>query len=211
MSMLTIKASPRTGRGKEAAKKLRAAGMVPAVLYGGAVETQLLAVEAKALSKLISQGAASHLVQLETAAGSLPVLLKEVSRDPLSGRLVHVDFYQVAMDRKLRTVVPVVLTGEGQRAADGGVVVHTAREVEVECLPAQIPDRLEADISKLAIGESLKAADLVLPEGVELVSDPDTVIASITTPASEEELEAQTEEQVAEPELVGKEKDEDEE
>lgn len=188
MESLTIQATERSVSGKGAAHKARQAGKVPAVAYGRDYSAQLLEVDAKELTRLVERGAQGRLVVLNVNGAKRSVLLKEVQRDPLTGRPLHADFHAVALDQKIRTEVPVTITGEG-RLVDR-VLVHGAREVMVECLPMAIPEYFEVNVENLEVGESIKAGQLTLPSDVTLLADPETVIVSITVPRAAIETES---------------------
>jgi len=121
------------------------------------------------------------------------VLLKDLQIHPVRGDVIHADFHQVNLKEAITTPVPVVLTGEETRGNDGGVVTFLRREVQVTCLPTDIPDSLTADVSSLKIGDSLQAKDLPLPEGVSLADDPEEVIVTVLAPRRAEPAEAETE------------------
>jgi large subunit ribosomal protein L25 len=123
-----------------------------------------------------------------------PVILKEFQRDPISGRVSHVDLVVVRLDRVIQTSVTVEIVGDSPGAREGGVLQQVAREVTVEALPMEVPDRIEADISGLAIGDSIRLGDLPVPEGVRFVDDEETVIATVTVPTRVEEPEVEAEE-----------------
>lgn len=208
MASLAIKAAERSGHGRGAARELRAVGQVPAVVYGQGQPAQSISVAARDLAKLVEHGAEGHLISLQIGNAQKSVLLKELQRDAISGKFLHVDFHAVALDRKVHTVVPIVVLGELSRNADR-VVVHGAREITVECLPTAIPEHFEVNAENLEIGESFKAGQLTLPAGVSLVTDPETMIVAITQPRAAVEAEETTE--AAEPEVVGEKKKTDEE
>jgi large subunit ribosomal protein L25 len=205
MAGLAIEGELRSATGKGAARKLRAAGKVPAVMYGTNMASQTLEVDAKQLSRLVEQGAQGRLVTLRLGGKERAVLLKDLQIDPIKGDPVHADFHAVALDRKLNTQVSVVILGENVKE-DEGVLVHGAREITVECLPTAIPEYVELNVEDLEVGDTVRAHDLSLPPGVTLVSDPDEVIVSVVLPRAVEEEEPDTKE---EPELVDAEEAED--
>lgn len=126
------------------------------------------------------------------------VLIKEVQRDPVKGTLQHIDFYEVAMDRPVDTTVGVLLTGEGERESDGGIVNLVVRELAISCLPSQIPEHITVDISAMAIGDTLLIKDLQIPDGITVNQNPDEVVVTIAAPARAAEVdEAEAEEEGA--------------
>jgi large subunit ribosomal protein L25 len=189
MENLAIQAVERTERGRSGVRQTRLAGKVPAVVYGQGQPATLVEVDAKDLDKIVSHGAAGHLITLNVGGTAHAVLMKEVQRDPVNRQVLHVDFHAVSLDRKVHTEVTIVVVGEHSRTGDR-VVVHGAREIAVECLPAAIPEHIEVNAENLEVGESIKASQLILPAGVTLVTDPDTMIISITEPRAAVEAEA---------------------
>ncbi|MGI6610318.1 MAG: 50S ribosomal protein L25 [Limnochordia bacterium] len=210
MASLAIQAVTRQATGKGAARRARAAGKAPAVMYGVGIDSRLLELDARELERLVEQGAHGRLITLSLDGETRAVILKDVQRHPVKGTVLHVDFHAVALDEVLQTSVVVIITGDAEREDDGGVLVHGTRELIVECLPTDIPEHFEADVSGLEIGGTVRAEDVVMPPGVSLVSDPDTVIASVVIPRSVIEEDEEDEEEQAEPELIG-ESDDDEE
>ena len=173
-------------------------GKVPAVVYGVGIDALSLSVSGKELGRIVDQGARGRLVKLEKEDGPLTVVLKEITRHPVSGSLLHADFHKVALDQLMNTEVSVVVVGENEREVDGAVVVQGLRHIMVECLPTEIPEYVEANVANMEIGNTLRSGDLTLPEGVTLVSDAEAVVVTVTAPslAVEEETTAdETEEQ----------------
>ena len=192
----------RDGRGKGAARKLRAAGRIPGICYGARDEAQAVALDPRMLDRLISTSAAGINTLFDLVGGGAldgkRVLVKEIQRDPVTGTPLHADLYAVDLDREVEVSVPYRLTGTAQGVKMGGIVDHSLREVEISCLPRWIPEEIEVDISGLEIGDSLHVRDISLPENVTLVSDPDLSVVSIVAPAAaEEEVVPEGEEEVA--------------
>ena len=198
MHGFTIKVEDRSEHGKAAVRRMRAEGKVPAVVYGVGIDALSLSVSGKELGRIVDQGARGRLVKLEKEDGPLTVVLKEITRHPVSGSLLHADFHKVALDQLMNTEVSVVVVGENEREVDGAVVVQGLRHIMVECLPTEIPEYVEANVANMEIGNTLRSGDLTLPEGVTLVSDAEAVVVTVTAPslAVEEETTAdETEEQ----------------
>jgi len=170
-------------RGKESGRKLRRQGKVPAVIYGGSPGPgELIAVEERELSALLRDHP-SAVVEIAVDGGEpVPALIAEVQRDFLSGRLLHVDFRRINRNEKIRVPVRVELSGESPAERQGGVVQLVLHELEVECLPDDLPSALTVDVGGLEIGDRLTARDLVLPPGVELAEDPEAVVAVALPP-----------------------------
>src|ERR687889_1764672 len=188
-----LQAREREGRGKNDARRLRAQGMTPAVLYGDGDGNAVLAVPTKVVDYTLQHYGDNALYDLSIGGGgSSTARVVDVHRDPVTGRLVHVDFAPVNMRERIEVTVPLHLVGESPGSEEGGVLQQVAYEVRVESLPGDIPQELTLDVSTLGMGENLTLADLSLPEGVTLTSDPEEVAATVTTPTeiTEEDLEA---------------------
>jgi large subunit ribosomal protein L25 len=182
----TLKAEPREGSGKGPARRLRAAGRVPGILYGHGMEPLPLSVSGLDLLHLFHQtaGGSSIVVDLELDGTTHLVIPREIQRDHIHSRYVHVDFLAVRRDEKITINVEVHEIGEAPGIKAGGVIEHHLRDVEIECLPGNVPEVLEADISALEIGDMLRVGDVVVPDGVQILTDPDTPVISIITPAA---------------------------
>jgi large subunit ribosomal protein L25 len=192
-----LEAREREGRGKNDARRLRAQGMVPAVLYGdgGGAGSTVLAIPAKVVDYTLQHVGDNALYDLKLGGhDDATVRVVAVQRNPVSGRLVHVDFAPVDMRERIVITVPLTVAGadESPGVTEGGVLDQVAYEVEVESLPGDIPQELMLDVSGLHIGDNLTLADVELPEGVELISDPEEIAATVTPPTeiSDEEMEA---------------------
>lgn len=195
---LTIEVTAREKRGKGASRRLRAAGKIPAVVYGGGKETVPIEIDRKAVIDLLKQSGTENAVFLLKLAGSgkeRHTMIRELDLDPVSRQIRHIDFQRVVMTEKVRVQVQVELLGvaSGVKNEDG-LLDFVTREVEVECLPGDIPRHLTIDVSALHIGQHIEARELVLPAGVTLIEDGERVIASVTHSrlAVEEEAAAET-------------------
>jgi large subunit ribosomal protein L25 len=188
-----LQARPREERGKNAARRLRASGMLPAVLYGdGDGASTALAVPDRVVDYTLHHIGDNALYDIDLGAGGSTARIVDVQRDPVSGRLLHVDFAPVDMQRRIEVTVPLHVVGEAPGTEEGGVLQQVAYEVQIETLPGDIPQELTLDVSSLGMNENLTLADLRLPEGITLVSDPEEVAAIVTAPTeiTEEDLEA---------------------
>jgi large subunit ribosomal protein L25 len=201
-------AERREGTGKGVARKLRAAGRVPAVLYGQDQESVAISVDARELIHLFHQAASANvLLDLVLDGTEHLTIPREVQRDHIHSRFVHVDFLVVRRDETIAVNVEVLEVGEAPGVKAGGVIEHHLRELHVECFPQDVPEHINADISALEIGDMLHVRDLVLPKGVTVLTNPDDAVLSVITPAAlrvEAELllpgeEAPPEEEVEEP------------
>ena len=188
-----LKAREREGRGKNDARRLRVSGFVPAVLYGdGGEENAVLAVPDRVVDYTLTHFGDNALYDLERDGGTTTARVVDVQRNPVSGRLVHVDFAPVDMTERIVVTVPVAITGESPGVDEGGVLQQVAYEIELETLPGNIPQEVELDVSRLGLNENLTLADLSLPEDAVLISDPEEVAATVTPPTeiTDEEMEA---------------------
>ena len=188
-----LQASEREERGKNAARRLRASGMIPAVLYGdGDGQSKPLSVPGKIVDYTLHHLGDNALYDIDLGAGSSTARIVDVQRDPVTGRLVHVDFAPVNMRERIEVTVPLHLIGESPGAEEGGVLQQVAYEVRIESLPGDIPQELTLDVSTLGMNENLTLEDMALPDGITLISDPEEVAATVTAPTeiTEEDLEA---------------------
>jgi len=179
----------RAGLGKGAARKLRAAGKIPAVLYGRGRESLSLALDPRALDRILRASGANTLLDLSVEGHpevkDTVALVKQLQRDPLRGSIVHADLYAVDLTRAVRVEVPVHLVGKARGLDFGGILEHTLRELELECLPRAIPDAIEVDVTHLEVGEAIHVRELALPEGVTMVTDADLAVVAVTVPQVE--------------------------
>jgi large subunit ribosomal protein L25 len=208
---VVVEAAPRAERGKNEARRLRASGRVPAVLYGGKGDAITLSVNTKQVNAILrSQSGHNTLFQVDLNGKHEPAILKDWLNDPVSGNLLHVDLLRVAMDVRMRVQVPVHTFGDPAGVkVQGGVFEVVTREVEIECLPGDIPSEFKADISGLMLNQALRARDLQLdPSKLKLITDPEQVLAHVVTLKVEEEkpVEAVATEAAtpAEPEVIKK-------
>lgn len=202
MEQITLEAQERVVFGK-ANRRLRKEGLVPAVMYGRGVKPQALALEAKAAERVFKEAGGSRLVSLKAGeARARKVLIQDAQRDPVKGGLTHLDFFAVKMNEVLKAEVPLRFVGESPVARDGGTLVKNLEKLEVECLPADLPEAVEVDISGLDDFEkTITLEDVKLPEGVKLLEDDLSImVAKMEAPRTDEEL-AELEEPVGEAEL----------
>lgn len=208
MEKILVKADKRPEIGKGAARSLRRMGMLPAVVYSAGNSTPIK-VQGKQMTNLIYSGAGEHsLITIElnedgSKTTEHPVLVKDYQRDPVSEELLHIDFLEVSLKEAVKVTVPLVIVKQPAGVKMGGIMQHRLREVEVECLPTQIPDRFEVDAESIEIGNSLHVSELSIPEGVEILTDPSEVILLVSAAVVEEAApEEVAEEEATEPELV---------
>jgi len=190
MAQIIVQGAPRAERGKNEARRLRNSGNVPAVLYGGKGEALTLAVNAKQVTAILkSETGQNTLFQVAVSGKQEPAIVKDWQVDPVSGRLLHVDLLRVAMDVRMKVKVPVHTFGDPAGVkVQGGVFEIVTRDVEVECLPADIPTEFKVDVSGLMLNQSLRAADLVIDKAkIKLVTDANAVLAHVVALRVEEE------------------------
>ena len=189
MAVHALVAETRDATGKGVARKLRAAGRIPAVLYGREEETKAISIDPSALQRLLQRSGAgmNTLIELSVDDTSRTVLVKEFQRDPVRGRPLHADFYLIELDKTVEVSVPIHLVGRPPGVEEGGILDHPLREIELECLPQAIPEGIDVDVSLLDVGDSIHVRDLTLPEGVSVQTDENQAVASVVAPAVVEE------------------------
>src|SRR6202162_4902845 len=218
METFTAEGKIREGRGKGPARRTRLTGMVPAILYGGKKDSISLAVNAKQVARILrSETGHNTIFTVQVASGAAEkAMVKDWQVDPVTGKLLHVDLHRIAMDVRMRVMVPVHTFGEPQGVKmQGGVFETVTREVEIECLPADIPEEFRVDVTEMLIGKQLRAADLPFdPAKIKLITDPTRVLAHVVVLKKEEEPAPEaavaTETAPAEPEVIKKGKKEEE-
>jgi large subunit ribosomal protein L25 len=220
MEQRELEVSLRADKGKEAARRIRRGGMIPAVLYGRKTETLHLVVKPEDLKKILTTGARENtLIGLKVTGaggkkvGSQVVMLKDLQVHPLSQSYLHADFYAVAMDEKIEIDIPIRLVGKAEGVKTGGIQQQALRELRIRCLPSEIPEFLDVDVSPLKIGDSLHVNDLPIAEKFDIVTDKNFTVASVVPPISEAKYEEivsapEGEKEIAQPERVGEKKEE---
>jgi large subunit ribosomal protein L25 len=218
MATFTVEGKIREERGKGPARRTRLTGMVPAVLYGGRGSSVALTVNAKQVAKILrSESGHNTIFSVQVAgSGDENAMVKDWQVDPVTNNLLHVDLMRIAMDVRMRVRVPVHVFGEAQGVKlQGGIFEMVTREVEIECLPGDIPEEFRVDISGMMIGKQLRASDLPIdPQKMKMLTDPARVLAHVVMLKKEEEPAAEaavaTETAPAEPEVIKKGKKEEE-
>ena len=194
MEQIIVEATPRETRGKNAARRVRLTGQVPAVIYGGKSGSQALEVNAKQVAAILRSASGHNTIfKVKIKGDEQTAIVKDWLVDPVKGNLLHVDLLRIAMDVRMRVKVPVHTFGEAQGVKlQGGIFETVTREVEIECLPSDIPTEFRLDISELMIGMQLRASDIKLdPEKMKLLTDPLRVLAHVVTLRVEEEKPAE--------------------
>jgi len=212
---ITIKGETRTEFGTNAVGRLRRKDLIPAILYGEGVENVPLVLHKKDIVQVLrSETRENTIFKVDLGRELRDAMFKDIQVDPTTDEILHADLIQIAMDKAVRIAVPIVHRGEpiGVKT-EGGFIDFVTREVEVECLPKDIPERVETDISGLHINQSVKVSDLALPPGVRILSDPNQVLVVISLPHKEEEFPGEKPEEAAaeaaeakEPEVIKKER-----
>ncbi len=211
MTTVALAAQSRTETGKGVARSLRRQALIPAVFYGPEVDPIPLILQSKDLEKLITTGAGENiLIDLNIEDGkstqSHRAMIKEIQVDPVKQNILHVDLYAISMDKKISVEVPITLTGTAVGVSDeGGILQQVSRTLEISCLPDQIPEAFELEVTALAIGDSLHVSDLEIPEGVEVLAEDELTIASVVPPTKVEEIEPEVLEEEEEGEEVDEE------
>jgi large subunit ribosomal protein L25 len=192
MERVTLEAKTREGVGKNQARRLRHDGQIPGIVYGRGREPLPIAVDAKALgAALHTQAGRNVLIDLAIGNGDRraeTVMIKELQRDIFRRDISHVDFYAIDLTHTLETPIPITFVGQAAGIADGGVFEVHLREVVVRCLPTQIPERFEVNISAMGVGDALHVRDLVVPAQVTVVTPPEEVVATVVVPKVVEEV-----------------------
>src|SRR5215475_8335432 len=220
MAEIVVNAKTRTDRGKNAARRLRREGFVPGVVYGGKGDNIAVAVDPKALQKVLrSEAGRNAILKLDIAGkGATNAILKGLQVDPIKETFLHVDFYRIAMNVAIRVTVPIVVRGEARGVkVDGGILELITREIEVECLPGDIPERIEIDVSDLGLNGALRVSDLPANAKVKILESADQVVVHVVSvkeeaaPASAAAaVEGEAAAAPAEPEVLKKGKKEEE-
>ncbi len=215
MEQLELKTHMRTSVGNGPARVLRREGKIPAVLYGPKTEPILLSVAVKDIEQILKKGTFGqillNLVIQNGKAVTKPAMIKELQIHPVSGKFLHIDFYEIDMERKIRVKVPVVTTGKAIGVENGGLLQIVRRELEVLCLPTQIPNVIEVDVSELDVGDSVHAEEIQLAGDIEIALDINYTVVTVLSPKVElevaEEEEEEVEAEAAEEEEAGAERD----
>ena len=207
-----LKAEPRTNVGRAAVHKLRARGLIPAIIYGGDNKPQPLQVAARDINAMMSQASGENvLVELEIAGegSSRTALVQEVQHSPIRGDIRHVDFHAISMDQMIQAEVPLEPTGTSVGVKTfGGLLEQSLRMLAIECLPGDLPDRITVDISQLNIGDSIHVRDIQFPSGVTPKVQADLTAFSVVAPVVEEEPVVAEAEAAAGPEVITEKKEE---
>ena len=214
MAEVTLEVTRREVTGKEIAKKLRRDGKVPAVVYGGHKEPVAISVDRKAVSELIQKSEhgirSVFLLKMADSDQQRHAMIKDLTINPISRKMTHIDFVRVVMDELVRTTVPVHIVGTAIGVKEGGLLDFQVRDLHIECFPNAIPDSIDVDVTELAHHEYVRIKDLKLPEGVKVLEDAERVVVGVTHAKVEAADVTAAEATVAEPEVIKKGKPEEE-
>jgi large subunit ribosomal protein L25 len=204
---ITIAAELRDSRGKNEARRLRAKGSMPAIVYGGQGNPEPVAVSPKELAKILNSKTGHNTIfNLSLAGGeSTPVMIIDWQYDPIKDNLLHVDLKRIDLSKRIQVKIPVALHGEPRGVkVQGGLLEVVTREIEIECLPDEIPEQFDINVSELLIGQSIRAADVPLSGSMKLIGTPDTVIVHVVSLKAEEPAAGEAAAAAPEPEVVKK-------
>jgi len=198
LERIELQATVRKSVGNGPARRLRRSGQIPAVLYGPKMETVLLSINIKDLEQVLKQGNAFQVIlKLVIQNGkkvTKPAMIREFQTHPVSGHFIHIDFYEIDMKRQIKVMVPVVIKGQSVGVEAGGMLNIVRRELELLCLPGDIPEAVEIDITDLDIGDSIHIEDIPLGENVEISADVNFTVVTVLSPKVEEEVVEEEEE-----------------
>ncbi len=200
MEILELKAEKRTAKGSKAIRKLRGAGQIPAVLYGHKQDNIMLCLQERDFTHVLHTGA--RMVRLTVDNKKESALIKEVQYDNIADRVIHIDFSRIDLDEKVRLRVPIELVGESIGVKEGGMLTHVMKDMEIECLPTAIPEKIKVNISELGMGKVIHVKEIPAMKGIQYLSDAESVIASIHQIV--EEKAVSEEEILAEPKVITK-------
>lgn len=200
MKILELKAEKRTTKGSKAVKKLRDNGQIPAILYGHKQDNVMLCLNEHDFNRILHTG--TRMIHLMFDNKKESALIKDVQHDCILDSVLHVDFSRIDLTERVKLRVPVELSGESVGVKEGGVLTHVMKDIEIECLPTAIPEKIKTSISELGLGKAIHVKELPVLEGIRYVSDPDSVVASVhqiveAKAVAEEEL-------LAEPEVIAR-------
>lgn len=208
MAEVTLEVTRRDTTGKEVAKKLRRDGKVPAVVYGGHRDPVAITVDRKSVSELIQKSEhgmrSVFLLKMADSDQQRHAMIKELTINPISRKMTHIDFVRVVMDEMVKVTVPVHIVGTAIGVKEGGLLDFQVRDLHVECLPNAIPDSIDVDVTSLAHHDYIRVKDLKLPEGTKVSDDPERVVVGVTHAKADAVVDAVAETAVAEPEVIKK-------
>ncbi|OGW94638.1 MAG: hypothetical protein A3K16_05420 [Omnitrophica bacterium RIFCSPLOWO2_01_FULL_45_24] len=213
MEKVILKAEVRLASGKRIAKDLRKKNTIPAVVYKGGLDAMKLQLSVRDFEQVLHTKAGENIIVTLKIAGpgksekDKTVLIKEIQREPIKERILHVDFNEISLTETLKVNVPLAAHGEPEGKKDGGTLEHVMWELQVECLPADIPEKIEVEVSGLKIGDAIYVKNIAAPAGVKILTDPELIAMIVKPPKVEVPKEEAAAEAPAEPELIRKKKE----
>lgn len=217
MEKVILKAEVRLASGKRIAKDLRKKNTIPAVVYKGGLDAMKLQLSVREFEQVLHTKAGENIIVTLKIAGTdkglkdKTVLIKEIQREPIKDRILHVDFNEISLTETLKVNVPLAAHGEPEGKKEGGTLEHVMWELQVECLPADIPEKIEVEVSGLKIGDAIYVKNITPPAGVKILTDPELIAMIVKPPKVEVPKEEAAAEAPAEPELIRKKKEAEEE
>ncbi len=214
METIQLESKDRSTIGKGSARKLRSLGRLPAILYGPKTSSIMLSLDYKQFDKILGEKSAENIIfdlKIDSLGktNSKKVMIKEIQRNPVTRDRLHVDFYEISMEKELEVSIPIYLVNEPIGVTQGGILEHIRRELRISCMPKNLVDKIDIDVSNLDVGQSLHIEDVSFPPGLNSLEDGDLTIATVVAPSIEEEMEEEVEEEVEEvesEEIKGEEK-----
>lgn len=210
---ITVSAAERNERGKNAARRLRVQGRIPGVVYGRGKKAVAVSLDPKMLWNILHSGSGHNTIfSLDLGGKAQSVMIKEYQLDPIKGSILHADLLTIAMDQKMKFEVPIEIDGEPRGVKlDGGILDVVVREVQVECLPGDVPDHILVDVRELGIHDTVRVKELIVDtDKIRILSDPELTLVTVAAPRAEEVVAPVAETVVAEPEVIKKGKIEEE-
>jgi large subunit ribosomal protein L25 len=203
-STISLDAKPRNERGKNAARRQRAQGLVPITVYGGGKEAESANIVKREFATLLRGHGRNVIFTLNVGGSATPVKIADMQVDPVKGTLIHMDLMRISLTEKSKFEAPVKIVGESEGVkTDGGILEVVTHALEVRCLPGDLPSSIDVDVTPLKIGDKIKVGDLKLDSKVEVLNDPETIIAMVVAPRAEEPA-PETVAEGSEPEVIKK-------
>jgi large subunit ribosomal protein L25 len=201
METIQLESKDRSTIGKGSARKLRSMGRLPAILYGPKTSSIMLSLDYKQFDKILGEKSAENIIfdlKIDSLGKthSKKVMIKEIQKDPVTRDRLHVDFYEISMGKELEVSIPIYLVNEPVGVTQGGILEHIRRELRISCMPKNLVDKIDIDVSNLDVGQSLHIEDVSFPPGLNSLEDGDLTIATVVAPSIEEEVGEEVEEEV---------------
>lgn len=211
MAQIKMQIEKRTDKGTNAVSKMRAKDSIPGVLYSRGKETVLVSIDKTEFVRVYKKAGSTSLLDLKLGDQAIPAIIKEIQRHPYKNEILHVDLQELNMTEKIKIIIPIVLLNRDNIQVQPSVLMQQIDEIEVECLPGNIPNTAEADVANLKLNDNITIADLDIAkdEDITILEELDTVVCTLTEPSyDEQDEESEVDDEVAEPELIGEDDDE---